>query len=424
MALNTSGVAKGASDAEKTFRDLENAVDDIGRGGRKVDDLERAIDGVKDETRDAADEMDDYATVLTMGARDGARKLDALERAMRKVQDETKDTAKSTKDLGDDGARGFRKLGDAGEEVSGELRQNLGETFSSFRGDLEDLPQIAQDTLGGLAGSGALGGIPGLAVTAAGAAGLGLIIGAFEKIGEANEREQERIKEWADTFISENGRAISQAAIESNIQDIQNDTEKLSRAQTIAGLSGLELSEVIAGMADPFGEMGRILDEEVNTALDGYKEKSSESKAGIDGINESAAANVTLMESLRSAYEDHRGEVGLGAEAFDVFSDAANRSEVANLRAAAAAGEATVSVDVFGNAIYSLPDGREVTIDAETGVATEDVNALDSKIQGVQGKTVPMRVEVDTSAWDNWTPAQKRGAVMTELSRVRNSEWQ
>ncbi|KNC30038.1 hypothetical protein FF38_01809, partial [Lucilia cuprina] len=154
-----SGIIKPLEKAEDAFKDLERAASDVGR--------------------------------------DGARDVSRLEEALQDARKESERTEKGLRDVGDTGERGFKRLGEKGAEVSGELRQNLGETFSSFRGDLEDLPQIAQDTLGGLAGSGALGGIGGLAATAAGAAGLGLIIGAMDQIDERNQELAQRAGEMA-----------------------------------------------------------------------------------------------------------------------------------------------------------------------------------------------------------------------------------
>ena len=65
VALNASGVAKGAKDAEKAIDNLNEAVTDAGKGGAKdVDQLERelkqaqvAADGLEREVRDANDAL-------------------------------------------------------------------------------------------------------------------------------------------------------------------------------------------------------------------------------------------------------------------------------------------------------------------------------------------------------------------------------
>jgi hypothetical protein len=423
MALNASGVARGADDARQALRDLGDAVDDLGDNGRSMV-LDDALEDTTDAAKDTERAVDRLGDAVDSNARSGEGDLDRLERSMRDVQDRTDDTARSVDDLGSVGDTSLRKLGDKGGEVAGELRQNLGETFASFRGDLEDLPQIAQDTLGGLAGSGALGGIPGLIATAAGAAGLGLLIGAFDTMNENVEAAKERTQEWADAFIEANGRVLEQTQIQSNIQSILTDTTgKLARAQQIAKLTGQELNDVVAGMADPYGAMGKVLSDEVNAALDDYSNKARAAADETGTANAEAMAQNSLLTTLRETWKAHTDEVGGGAESYDLYARAAGRARTANLEAAVAAGEATKRVDKFGDTVYTLPDGKKVYVDAETGKATEDLDEIKRRIYSVPDATV--KVRVDSSEWDWYQPEPKVARIVVQggLGTGRREVW-
>lgn len=89
------------------------------------------------------------------------------------------------------------------------------------------------------------------------------------------------------------------------------------------------------------------------------------------------------------------GEMDRGAQQADVYSrllaDTARATE-----------GATEAVDEFGDTVITLPDGKQVYIDAETGQATSNVDAISQKIYGVKDKnvTISASTRVDTSEYD------------------------
>lgn len=379
--LNATKFLRGVKDIDGALEDLEGSLDDVADEVKKVDrgngfkDLERSAERAEDEMSD-------------------------LEKRLRKVRDEAGD-------VGDKGKDGFRKLGDAGEEVSGELKQNLGETFSSFRGDLEDLPQIAQDVFGGLAGS--VGGLAGAFALAAGAAGIGLLIGAFEQMNEASEESMERAGEWADAYIEAGSRTLTfeqQAAKVSAIISDQSGRYKV--AEENAKLWGVSIDTAVAAMA---GSTSAI--DEVTKALDKKRDASEKDAAAAQ---EMAEANGSALLALTPAEVEYNkakdalnlltGEMERGAQGADVYSrflaDTARATE-----------GATEAVDEFGDTVISLPDGTQVYIDAETGQATSDVNAIQKKIYGVKGTTVGVNVSTTSASHglNNWI-AQNNGRTI------------
>lgn len=363
MLLNSAGVERGAKDASKAISQLADEIEDAGAGGaRDVDKLE---DALKDTARQA----------------------------------------KRTEDaVGDVGERGFRKLGDKGAEVSGELRQNLGETFSSFRGDLEDLPQIAQDTLGGLAGSGALGGIPGLAATAAGAAGLGLIIGAMDVIDERNEALQQRANDLAKAFMDAGTNVMNATAVAAASADVLTDNDKRKEVQAYADALGVDLATAVrayVGDANAMAVVDKIAaDAKAENLAIADKQKGS-TKALTDAQLETIKANQAALGAQRELN-------GVLDEANAKF-----QTQQAVLQGLINDAQgATKEVDELGNAVYTLPDGTQILVEAKTGQATTDISKFKGDVDGIpEVVTSTVRFDVDDSAVRRWTAPTKFGAV-------------
>ena len=378
--LNASKFLRGVKDIDGALEDLEGSLDDVADEVKKVDkgngfkDLERSAERAEDEMSD-------------------------LEKRLRKVRDEAGD-------VGDKGQAGFRKLGDAGEEVSSELKQNLGETFSSFRGDLEDLPQVAQDVFGGLAGS--VGGLAGSIALAAGAAGIGLLIAQFQAADEAAKESAARAAEWADAFIEAGSNVLDFEQEAAKVRDIITDDERYKVATENAKLWGVSIDTAVAALAGS----GTAIDE-VTTSLD-KKKKASEEDARA--AQEMAEANGSALLALTPAEVEYNkakdalslltGEMERGAQGADVYS----RYLIDTARATEGA---TESVDEFGDTIITLPDGKQVYIDAETGRATDNVNSIQSKIYGVKGTTVGVGVDTSgaSAGLNNWV-SQNNGKTI------------
>lgn len=383
--LNSSKWLRGVKDMDESLEDLKGSLDDVADEVKKVDkgngfkDLERSAERAEDEMSD-------------------------LEKRLRKVRDEAGD-------VGDKGQAGFRKLGDAGEEVSSELKQNLGETFSSFRGDLEDLPQIAQDVFGGLAGS--VGGLAGSLALAAGAAGIGLLIAQFQAADEAAKESAARAAEWADAFIEAGSGVLSFEQQAAKVRDIITDDERYKQATENAKLWGVSIDTAVAALAGS----GSAIDE-VTAALE---KKKDASEKDAQAAQEMAEANGSALLALTPAEIEYNkakdalslltGEMERGAQGADVYS----RYLIDTARATEGATEA---VDEFGDTVITLPDGKQVYIDAQTGRATDNVNAIQQKIYGVKGTTVGVGVDTSgaSAGLNNWV-SQNNGKTIKIYGR-------
>jgi hypothetical protein len=367
-----SGVIAPVEDAIK-------ALEDLGRSDGP-EDLERSLEDAQRETERLADETRETAREIERQYRDA---YDSADRSSRTTLD-----GMSTRSA----------------EVGGELRQNLGETFSSFRGDLEDLPQIAQDTLGGLAGSGALGGIPGLVATAAGAAGIGLLIGVFQNLGREQEELKKKTQEWAAQYIESGGTVLSTATIVAKGQDILNN--EFDTAKANAETWGVSIETAVAAMA---GSQSAL--DTVTTSVRNLREEyetTAGSEAAVDAqgnINAGLYEQSSRLADAESKLGTLTGAMEAGAAQAGIYS-AFLRDLAANT-----AGATTEVVDL-GDQIVTLPDGTKIYIDAETGQATTNVDAIEDRIYALPTrKDVWINVNVDDSGWINWTPQLKNGYV-------------
>lgn len=288
ILANVRDALQGTGDVEQALSDIESTLEDMARDGDKsVDKMSR---GFRDLARDAD------------------RSADKIERNYKQAY---RDVKRSADDLSTGGSKGFRKLGDAGEEVSGELRQNLGETFSSFRGDLEDLPQIAQDTLGGLAGSGALGGIAGLAATAAGAAGLGLIVASLEQQNEEAEKLKQRLSDAYTTAIEAGRDYIDEAQVIAELQSLMFDTDRAGEYNTLLEDQkrlGLDI-EVLAGANIGRAEDLRDIQERVNTVLEDQSSYYTTQKDGIERLDLGVAQMRDRWQSVQTETQNQQDKV-------------------------------------------------------------------------------------------------------------------
>lgn len=184
-----------ARDAQQSADKTGDAFDDAGKAvGDSLDDgakeARKSLDRVGDDAKDAAKEVDDAA--------------EKMERSFRDAFDAAKKESKTVRqDIGDDAKKGFSDAGEATETFKNEARQNLSETVSSFRGDTEDLAQIAQDVLGGVVSD--LGPI-GMVAGAAAAAGIGMAVAKLQDMAEKINAAKEEAGELAIEFKNAGGR--------------------------------------------------------------------------------------------------------------------------------------------------------------------------------------------------------------------------
>lgn len=283
----------------KPVEEADDALTDLGKN--------RGPDQLTDELKDAQRATDK----LGDEARQNARQMQADYRR----------TGQVARDAAEEGGSGWsratrkasRESGESLREFGSEAKQNIGETFSSFRGDASDFAQIAQDTLGGLASG--LEGIPAIAAVAAGAAGLGLVLGAIEDGNVKSEAWKQSVSELAQSLIDtgEDGAPAVDRIVDAlkklatSTDDITLD--KLSKLADQAGADFRKLGQTWGGNSSDLRVLWRELDKNKEALLANVQaaQKRGDSDLQQKYLGEANAA-ITLRDAIGS-------QIGVATEA-------------------------------------------------------------------------------------------------------------
>lgn len=403
---------------------------------RGTDDADAALD-------DVADSLDDMADAAKKGGRDAERAVEKLEDGFRDAARRAKDLGEAGKDAGRDVKRGmddaagdgFGKLGEAASEVTQEVGQNLGEAVSSVRGNLADLGQVGQDTLGGLAatlaGTGPAG-IAGAAALAAGAVGLGLVTAELEKQQAHTAQLKQYFSEAWKAAVQGGRDYIDQATVIGEMQDIMfnpDRAEEYKKIQADANKLGLDRNTLLraaAGDQTAYNVvMGRSSDlytdqeKALQKVIDRGAERQDSERIGI--LNE-----MDDLDKLNGRWQEY-GDIN--SDNKQKARDAAQATSDYLLDAVSKASSATRAVDDFGNMLITLPDGQEVVIEAKTGQATSDVSKFktdtDGVIDSVNGREVVLktRTEVDRSQYDAFVRELHNSTIKIKGRIVTTPGW-
>lgn len=412
-----SGVIDPLEDAEKALLDLGHSgdktsdeLDDVGKAGKKSGKL-----------------LDDALT----GAQ---RESDKTRNKLEQLADQVEAAGRSGRSIDDGIRKGTEGAGEAVKEFGDEAKQNMAETFASFRGDGEDLVQIVQDTFGGVMSN--LGPV-GMAAGAAGAIGIGLIIGAFEKAKEEEADFRERVAELAADLIEHGGEGaegIRQIADGLKGMALETDEGKKKLAEVVkeakeVGVSVEGLAQAYAGSAEALDEYGQkaadVATEERELARLGGVMADSNSKSSkarqdqirdysklIDGVSElkkeqEAAAEIeaawiesggAAMEARADRMEALQGEldgaIGKWSDYYDAETGATDPA--AYLNAMQARIDATANFNTNVNRLAT-----------DFGMSSAEVQAIID--QGVD--FAPMLQSIIDSGMGDEYVAQVRAAV-------------
>ncbi|AOX46705.1 hypothetical protein [Microbacterium sp. BH-3-3-3] len=384
IGANTRQAQAQVKDLGKALEEVSDALDDVAKDADKSGSkVERELDGMGDAAKSSSREID------AAGER--------VERSFKDIVSDAKKADRAIEDIGDSGGRNLRKVSEAGEEVSSELKQNLGETFSSFRGDIEDIPQIAQDVFGGLAGS--VGGLGASLALAGGAAGVGLLVAGFQQLEERRQELEDRANGLAQAYIEAGSSVLDAIGIASRTSEIITGEER-DKAKEYADILGIDLATAARAMAGDMNALAAV-NEIANRATDDAIRLGNQ-------YNETGKA---LSGTQNAKVEADLKAVGAARELNGVVEDATakfNDQQSVLKGLITSADSASVSVDDLGNTVYQLPDGAQIMIDAKTGQASADVSRFrgdtDGVIDHLNGRQVRMRVDLDDSAIRYYRP--------------------
>lgn len=338
---------------------------------------------IASDTKQAVRGMDDVAKALGVTvdeledvAKAAGKTSDDVVRDFRKMQNAADDV---------DAGKGFKKAGDASGEFKQEALANLSEVTSSFSGDLSDIGDLAQGTFGGLA---SLGGPVGLAFGAA-AAGVGLIIASFQQAEDARKALEERANDLASAYIDAGTAVLDAVTIASRTSEILTDPEQRKEAERLVDVLGIQLPEaarLLAGDTNTLAAARTIVTQ--NEA-----EYLALLQASADYMNgDFTKADQARLDRLSAQREAVRQLTDINGQATESFK--AQQGVLKGLINDAAS--ATVEVDELGNELYTLPDGTQILIEADTKQATTDVSKFKGDVDGIaEQKTTKVKITVD-----------------------------
>lgn len=373
------GIIDPLDDAERNLDQLGDAAEAAGR------DSSRGLDKIGDAAEDAGRESKRLGDDLKDAGRDGERAVDRLEDALRDAQRQTDKLGDDARDAGRDMERGMKDAEGGVEEFKDEANSTAREAAASFDGSAESIVDAFQEVAANaFVGFGPAGAVAGLAA----AAGIGLVVKGFEEAEEAREESEERIGEWADAFIEAGNRVLSAAQVTEKARAIITDTEKFKEAQDAATAWGVSESLAILAISGDTNALAEARDALADKERD--LARSVKDTSGAFGTMTEEQKEMSFqIEFGKKILDQMTSEMESGEHAAGVYS------ESLRLLAKNTAG-ATTEIDEFGDSIVTLPDGKTIYIDAETGRATDSVDAIEDKIYGLKGKTVS--VGVNTSA--------------------------
>jgi hypothetical protein len=378
IAANTRAAQAGVKDLSRELDKVADALDDLASesssSGAKV---ERNLDDIGDAGKDAARDIESAG--------------DRIERTFRDMAQDAKKADRAIEDVGDNGGRSLGKIRDGAQEVQQEFGQNLAESVSSVRGDLSELGQVGQDTLGGLAGTVAGMGPAGLAgafALAAGAVGLGALTAGQEEAKQKQEELNDSAARFAEGYMTGINGALDAAQVFAEINSIATDPERYKVAGENAKNWGVDVSTAMRAMAGDADALGVI-----DQALQRQKDALDANAAGADNYSQAIEQATTGQSEANNTYL-------AGKDALDGLQSALalGREQAANAQRAlydyaVQTGVATGETDDLKNAIVALPGGKQVVIDAETQTAYEDIDAFEKR--QIADKTI--NVNADTS---------------------------
>lgn len=293
-------------------------VADTSRAIREAEKFGKGLDEVADELEDLGKAGDKATDKIDDSLKDTGKEADKLEQKMSDAFRKAGDSAKKAgDDVGGSTKDGFSKASKVTEEFSDEAKQNLGETFSSFRGDMEDLPQIAQDIFGGVASN--LGPL-GLAMGVGVAAGIGLAVGKAQELAEKNNEAQQTVADLAAEY-SELGGILDQTNIGDRIKEwgrevnednwltfwVDESETNFQRYAKAAEEAHVSTGDAIRGIKGSVEDSEGFLD---NTE-DAWRKLSEVIKDGTDVTADGIVvqdANARAAQKQRDALDELRGE--------------------------------------------------------------------------------------------------------------------
>lgn len=356
--------------------DTQSSAADLRRFADKLDE-------VADATKDTDKAMSDAARTLSGELR---RDLDRAERSAddlartydRDLTGAFKDTAKEAKRTGDVIDRETR---DATGKASGytsdfkdEARQNFAETASSFDGSMESVADLAQSTLGGMAGA---GGPIALATAALGAMGGAL----YASMAENAAKVEQRISDMYDDLIESGQNYLSREYVLSQVDEIVKGSEDaiitMTQAEETAAATGATLADVMlayAGDADAGARLTQAIadtQDEIKRGMEGNRDLQAK-------YNGDLATARTRVQQVAREWETSQDAVRRMTDLVQTQRNAAAQLDAKYSNVPGYFTDARYTYDAFVDATRRRTPST--SLDLDTTRAEQKFNALKRKV--------------------------------------------
>lgn len=329
--------------------------------------------------------------------------------ASSQVQDSLNDLGDHLGDAGDAGKDAGDVIGEGLDDVSdaaADAAEEVDEVTESSEGASVSVRSIGKSAKEAMEGdfSGAMSAATGflrnfgpVGVIAGGlaAGGIGLATAAMDA-NEAKAAEQaEQAAKWAQAWMDAGSDVISSSQLVAGVMAIRDDPARYAEAEKNAENWGVTVSSAMRAMS---GDATAL-----EAAQKGLNDRQAEYNAFVEenfqlinfgnaATTEEVNRRAELFNSLQAgtdAYESLTGAMKAGQEQAKTTSTALK--EIID-----SADSASLEVDELGNQLYTLPDGAKIVIDADTGLASQNVETFKGDLDGIV-ETVNTKVNVDTS---------------------------
>jgi hypothetical protein len=383
IALETTGIARGAKDGEKALKDLEKAVDKTGKGSKDIDKVEKSLDKIEKSARDGKREVDQLGDTTKDTGRDGSRSIDKIEEELRQTQTAAGGAEDAIGGVGDAGEKAGLKVTRA---MGTDIRQGINSVGDLMEGRVAGAMSNLMNATTSIGQS-----LPLVGIGIAAAAGIAApILSNWQaEQDEMNARVQRMKEYYADAWQSaaEAGRDyLDTATVVGEMNDLifnpdrEKERNQIYEDGTKLGIDRATMLRAAAGDQEALNVV-------IGQSAELYGDAAREAGKATEGIGDSLSAQEieaeNLMYTLQQVNDRWKDYGAINDENKQKAADAADMTSKYWLDQVAAADSATRAVDDFGNVLITLPDGVEVLIDAETGKASSDVSKFKTDTDGV-----------------------------------------
>ena len=358
-----------------------NLLSNVREAVRGVDDVADALGDAQDRLHDLTKEGDTATDRMADDFREFGRKAereaDAVKDAMRQA---FKDGRAAVKDSTDDATKDVKKFGDTAKD---ELRDSAREGAQSFTGEFSDVQDVLQETVANLGPAGIVG-----------AAAIGAIIATATASVEAWDEKIQGIKDataemWSQA-AAEGQAYLDQDAIQAEAHRVLWDEayDAEFKAAQEAGIKKSDLALAIAeGEGEAYDRVHQQLKDQLKERLDfefqhadKFREMSATEQAEYSRTTQALSGVVQELDAKAKAVENGKQK-------------AQEAQEISN----------------------TLHQQERDQIERTNKAAQERYEGL-AELYGHPIKA-KVEVEVDTSAWDRWSPRRKDGWVNARVSQ-------